>query len=61
MINLKDVKDSIMPSNESWCVVECWDYSPSGYHIAKHESGKWLNEMQEDITEYVTSFALIEE
>jgi hypothetical protein len=60
-IEMKELPEWSCPKDDRWCVVECWEYSPSGYHIAKYEFGKWKNEMEEDITEYVTAYFEIEE
>lgn len=60
-IELKDIEEWVKPTEGVWCLVECWGYCPSGYAVAKWGREKWLTDVEDDITEYVTAYQEIDE
>lgn len=40
-------------------LVKCKDYCESGMQVARFDNGYWTNDLGDDITEYVTEWALI--
>ena len=56
-MNFKEITEEA-PCLE-WCVVECPNYTPSGFHIAQYNNGVWEDENGEDITHYVEGWHVI--
>lgn len=60
-IELKDLEEWVKPTKGVWCLVECTEYSPSGYHIASWDGSDWVSDVGEKISEYVTAYHEIDE
>ena len=41
------------------CIVQCPEYCPSGYFIAKWDGNMWETDSGDDITEYVVGWLTI--
>lgn len=59
-MNFKSIGKITPIMYHKWCVVECYTYSPSGFHIAKFNGLYWENESGESIQEYVEGWFLLE-